>query len=72
MDNRITEYPLASIPKKVYLALRELGRGHQPDIQRSEGKLRKGKWLDTGPINEDEIASVCPDLPDTPMKGEIQ
>ena len=46
--------------------------GMSPDIQRSKGKLRKGKCLDTGPINEDEIASVSPNLPDTPMKGEIQ
>ena len=69
MDNRIKEYPLASIPKKVYLALRELGRIYQPDIQRSEGKLRKGKCLDTGPINEDETASMCPNLPNTSTRG---
>ena len=69
MDNRIKRIPTCEM-SKVYLVCESWVNGMSPDIQRSEGKLRKGKCLDTGPINEDEITSVCPDLTDTLMKGE--
>lgn len=70
MDNRITEYPLADFGKKSVSGYRERWVvSTWSDIQRSKGKLRKGKCLDTGPINEDETASMCPNLPNTSTRG---